>query len=133
MKPTFQDRIISVLAYFTFGIFSIIWIVFANMTRKTMSSFLVFNLYQAVFIAVVLAVISLVYSIAVNLLSVIPFIGNFSRWFDIILNQTPMYFTFTITGFFVTLLVIYLSVLSLLGRKPYIPFVSDIIASNFGG
>ncbi len=133
MKPTFQDRIISVLAYFTFGIFSIIWIVFANMTRKTMSSFLVFNLYQAVFIAVVLAVISLVYSIAVNLLSVIPFIGNFSRWLDIILNQTPMYFTFTITGFFVTLLVIYLSVLSLLGRKPYIPFVSDIIASNFGG
>ena len=133
MKPAFLDRIISILAYFTFGIFSIIWIVFANMTRKTMSSFLTFNLYQAIFISVVLAVISLIYSIAINLLSVIPFVGNLARWFDVFFNQTPLYFTFTISGLIVTMLVIYLSIMSLLGRRAYLPIVSEIISSNFGG
>ena len=133
MKPAFLDRIISILAYFTFGIFSIIWIVFANMTRKTMSSFLIFNLYQAIFISVVLAVISLIYSIAINLLSVIPFIGNFARWFDVFFNQTPLYFTFTISGLIISMLVLYLSIMSLLGKKAYLPIVSEIISSNFGG
>ncbi len=133
MKVGFLDRIISILAYFSFGIFSIIWLVFANLTRKNMSSFLVFNLYQAIFVSVVLALISLIYSIAVNLLSVIPLIGNFARWFDVFFNQTPLYFTFTISGLLVTLLVLYLSILSLLGKKPYLPFVSEIISSNFGG
>ena len=133
MNPTFQDRIISLLAYFTFGIFSIIWIIFANMTKKTMSTFLSFNLYQAIFISVVLAVISYIYSIAINILSVVPFINNIARWFDVFFNQTPLYFTFTISGLLVTILVVYLSIMSLLGKKAYIPVVSDIISSNFGG
>ncbi len=133
MSPTFQDRIISLLAYFTFGIFSIIWIIFANMTKKTMSTFLSFNLYQAIFISVVLAVISYIYSIAINILSVVPFINNIARWFDVFFNQTPLYFTFTMSGLLVTILVVYLSIMSLLGKKAYIPVVSDIISSNFGG
>ena len=133
MSPTFQDRIISLLAYFTFGIFSIIWIIFANMTKKTMSTFLSFNLYQAIFISVVLAVISYIYSIAINILSVVPFINNIARWFDVFFNQTPLYFTFTISGLLVTILVVYLSIMSLLGKKAYIPVISDIISSNFGG
>lgn len=133
MSVGFLDRLISILAYFSFGIFSIIWLVFANLTRKNMGSFLVFNLYQAIFVSVVLALISLIYSIAINLLSVIPLIGNFARWFDVFFNQTPLYFTFTISGLLVTILVLYLSILSLLGKKPYLPFVSEIISSNFGG
>ncbi len=133
MSVRFSDRIISILAYFTFGIFSIIWIVFANLTKKTMSSFLVFNLYQAIFISVVLAVISLLYSISINLISVIPLIGNFAEWFDVFFNQTPLYFTFTISGLLVTILVMYLSLMSLFGKKPYLPMVSDVISSNFGG
>ena len=133
MSVGFLDRLISILAYFSFGIFSIIWLVFANLTRKNMGSFLVFNLYQAIFVSVVLALISLIYSIAINLLSVIPLIGNFARWFDVFFNQTPLYFTFTMSGLLVTILVLYLSILSLLGKKPYLPFVSEIISSNFGG
>ena len=133
MKISATDKVVSVLAYSTFGIFSIIWIVFANMTKRTINSFLSFNLYQAIFISVVLAVISLVYSIAINLLSVIPLIGNLAKWFDVFFNQTPLYFSFTISGLIVTILVTYLSAMSLLGKKPYIPLVSETININFGG
>lgn len=133
MSASIGDRVISILSYYTFGIFSLIWIVFANLTRKKISQFLSFNLYQAIFISVVLAVISLLYGIAINLVSVIPFLGKFAIAFDIFFNKTPLYFSFTLSGFFVTLLVFYLSIMSLLGKRPYIPLVSDVVRANFGG
>ncbi len=133
MNPSIIDRIVSVLSYLTFGIFSIVWIVFANVTKKTISRFLNFNLYQAIFISIILAVISLVYSIAINLLSVIPYLGSLARSFELFLNQTPMYFGFTLSGLILTIFVFYLSALCLLGKKPYVPIASDIIVQNFGG
>ena len=132
MNPTLSDRIISVLAYATFGIFSIVWIIIANILRKTMSSYLSFNLYQAIFLSVGLAVVSLLYSIAINFLVVVPFLGGLAKAFDIFFNRTPIYFTYTISGLIVTLLVIYLSIFCVIGKKPYVPLVSDIIKANFG-
>ncbi len=133
MNPSLLDRIISVLSYLTFGIFSIIWIVFANVTKKSISRFLNFNLYQAIFISIILAVISLIYSIAINLLSIIPVINKIAHSFEIFFNQTPLYFGFTMSGFILSLFLFYLSILSLLGRKPYVPMASDIIVQSFGG
>ena len=131
MKVAYSDRIISILAYFTFGIFSIIWIIFANLTKKNMTQYLQFNLYQAIFISIVFALISLIYSIAINILSTIPYIGNIAKWIEISINQTPMYFSFTLTGLFTTIFVLYLSILCLFGKKPYVPLVSNIIKTNF--
>ena len=132
MKTAYSDRLKSILAYFTFGIFSIVWIVFANVSKKPITPYLSFNLYQAIFISIVFAVISLLYSIAINLLSVVPIIGNLAKSIDIALNQPPLYFTCTITGLITTLILWYISFLCLLGKKPYVPFISDIIKSNFG-
>lgn len=133
MKIAFSDRLISILAYYTFGIFSIIWIIFANLTKKTITPYLSFNLYQAIFISIIFAVISLLYSIAINLMSVLPFIKDIVKWLDIAINQTPIYFTFTITGLITTLIISYLSILCLIGKKPNVPIISDIIKTNFGG
>ena len=133
MNISLLDKIISILSYFTFGIFSLIWIIFANLTKKRISSFLSFNLYQAIFISIVLAVFSLIYDIAINILSVIPFVGKFVYWLNLQLNQTPIYYSFTITGLLTTILVAYLCLACLIGKKPYIPFVSDIINMNFRG
>ena len=132
MNPSISDRIVSALSYFTCGIFSIVWIIFANVAGKPIGQYLSFNLYQAIFISVALAVISLIYSIAINLLSVVPFVGRLAKSFDLFFNQTPIYFTYTISGLIVSVLICYLAVFSLLGKKPYIPIVSDIIKANFG-
>lgn len=132
MNPSILDRLVSILSYFTFGIFSIVWIIFANVVGKPISQFLNFNLYQAIFLSVALAVLSLIYSIGINLLSVVPFIGSIAKGFDLFFNQTPIYYTFTMSGFLVSLLILYLSILSLLGKRPYLPIVSDIIKANFG-
>jgi len=127
------DRIVSVLAYYTCGIFSIIWIIYANVTNKRITPFLIFNLYQAIFLSVALAVVSLIYSISANILSVIPLIGGLVRRFDVFFNQTPLFFGFTISGLVVTIVLTYLAVMSLTGKRPYIPLISDVINCNFGG
>ena len=132
MKISLNDRIISILAYFTFGMFSLIWIIFANLTKKRISPFLSFNLYQAIFLSVVFFILGYLYSIAINLMSPIPFIGKLAVMFDLFFNQTPLFFTFTFSGLIVTLIVLYLSVFSLMGKKPYIPFISDVVKENFG-
>lgn len=127
------DRIVSVLTYYTMGIFGLIWLVFSALTKRRISSFLAFNLYQSMFILAIISIFSLVYNIALNILSVVPFIGQMFIKLDIFLNQTPLYFTFTITGLIFTIFVTYLALLALLGKKPYVPYVSEIIKTNFGG
>ena len=133
MAPKISDRIISILCYYTFGMFSIIWLIFSYVTKRRISPFLSFNMYQAIFVSIVLAIISLLYNISINLLSVIPFVGKVAMWFDVFFNKTPIYFTFTLSGLFVTLLVLYFSILCLMGKRPNVPLISDIVNANFGG
>lgn len=133
MRVNLLDRIISVLCYFTFGFFSVIWLIFANVAKKKITPYLAFNIYQAIFISIILAIISLLYSIALNFLSVIPVVGKAFVWFDLFFNKTPLYFTFTISGLLITLLISYFSLICLSGRRPHIPVVSDIVKANFGG
>lgn len=133
MRISLFDRIISILAYFTFGMFSLIWIIFANITKKRIDSFLAFNLYQAIFISIVLFIFGYLYDISTKLMSTIPFIGKLVISFDLFLNQTPLYFNFTLSGFLIALIVLYLSFMSLIGKKPYVPLISDIVKENFGG
>ena len=127
------DRVVSALAYFTCGIMSLIWIVFANVTKRKITPFLTFNLYQAIFLSVALAVISLIYSIAINIIAVVPFVNMLAKGFDMFFNQTPIYFGFTISGLIVSILLTYLALVSLLGKRPYVPLISDTINCNFGG
>lgn len=127
------DKIVSVLTYYTMGIFGLIWLVFCALTKKRISPFLSFNLYQSMFILAIISIFSLVYNIALNLISVIPIVGKLFVKFDIIVNQTPMYFTFTLTGLIFTIFVTYLALFAFMGKKPYVPYVSEVISSNFGG
>ena len=127
------DRIVSALVYFTFGMFGIVWLIFANVTQKRISSFLMFNIYQSIFVSICLCIFSYIYNIAANLMMAIPFIKKFVVAFDIFFNRTPLYYTFTLSGFIITILVSYLVIMSLMARKPKLPVISDIVSKNFGG
>lgn len=133
MNISLTDKIVSVLTYYTFGIFGLIWLVYAYLAKKSINSFCIFNIYQSIFVSVVLYIISLLWGIAIGFISVVPLIGKFMVSLDIFINQTPMYFSFTLSGFVLMVFLSYLAVLSFLGKKPFVPYVSNIIRSNFGG
>ena len=43
-----------------------------------------------------------------------------------------MFFTFTLSGFLITLLMMYIGAMLLIGKIPYLPIIYDIIKMNFG-
>jgi len=133
MKVSFVDRIVSSLAYFTFGTFSIVWIIYVNVAKKRMSPYLSFNLYQAIFVSLILAVLAYIFEILCECTVAVPYVGALLEKINLFVNHTPIFYTFTLTGFLVTLLVFYLIFLCLIGKRPFIPFISDVIKENFGG
>ncbi len=132
MNNSAVDRIISIFTYYTLGFFGLIWLLFCHLTKKRIDSFLAFNIYQSIFLSVVFTVIVYLYSISLNLISVVPFIGKLAVKFDIFINQTPIYFSYTISTLVLFIILLYLSIFSLMGKKPYVPLISDVINSNFG-
>jgi len=126
-----SDRIISALSYYTMGIVSIIWIIYSNLVKKSITPYLMYNFFQAIFLSIALAIISLMYSIAVNFLVGIPFIGAPVKSFHVFFMETPRYFGFTISGFIVTFILTYLAFFCLIGKRPYLPCISDTVNSNF--
>ncbi len=133
MKNNFLDRILSVLFYWSAGLLGIIYLVFAYMTKKTISSFALFNIYQSLFISVFLFILSFVYGIFINLISVIPFAGKFVLLADNFIFREDYIFGCTIAGFVLLIFSFYLAVCCLMYKKPYIPCISDIVKANFGG
>lgn len=132
MNISSGDKLISCLSYLTMGMFGLIWMIYANLAHKRMEYFLYFNICQAIFISLLLVVISVVYNILIQLLIALPFVGNLAEKFNIFFNGTPIYHTYTLSGFIVVCLLVYLCVCSIFAKLPFIPFVSKIIKENLG-
>ena len=129
---SFGERIVSSLSYFTFGIFGIIWLVYVNVAKKAMTKFAIYNIYQSLFISVTFALIAYAYDILLRFGIMIPVLGKGLKVFDLFFNQTPIYFGFSISGLIITVILFYLILLSLLGKRPFVPFISNIIYYNLG-
>lgn len=130
--PNLLDRIFSGITYFTFGIFGLIWLVFAKVTKKPISGFAVFNIVQSFFITLVFSIIGYAYSLLLRLGVMISFLGKILNSFDLFFNQTPIYLGYSISGLIVMVFISYLIIMVLIGKKPFIPFVSNIIQSITG-
>ena len=133
MRVNLKDSIISLLAYVTFGFASLIWIIYANVTKKRISEYLQFNLYQAIFISILMAVVSLLYNIIIDFLSFIPFIRTVAKVFNEFFNLTPMFFGYSLSALLSLALIIYLCAFVVVNKKPYLPIISDIISANVRG
>lgn len=126
------DRFVSVATYFTFGMAGLIWLIASFLVfKKTVSPFCAYHIYQSIFIAVILAVLGMFFDIAYSFTSQIPYIGNAIHFVYVHLVRTPTYFTFSLVHFVIFLFLAYLSLGAVLGKYSYLPFISDVIRSNF--
>ncbi len=126
------DRFVSVATYFTFGMAGLIWLIASFLIfKKTVTQFCAYHIYQSIFIAVILAVLGMFFDIAYSFTSQIPYIGSFIQYAYVYLVRTPIYFTFSLIHFVIFLFLVYLSFGAVLGKYSYLPFISDVIKSNF--
>ena len=125
------ERIISALSYLTFGMAGVVWIIVCYVTKNQMSSFCSYNIYQSIFFAVFIYILSLFCSIVMGLLSAVPFLGKLINDFAMFFAGTLIYFCYSLWVLVVFLVICYLAIFSFFVRYPYLPFISVFIGSNF--
>lgn len=125
-KINVSDRIVSVLTYITGGFVGVIWLIYCSLKRKPMTKFILFNIYQSIFLSLFLYIANLLFNMVYHLLAAIPFISRIINGLYFAL-YSPIYLGWSIVGLILLLMYIYLMLFSLLGKTAYIPWVSNII------
>ena len=132
--PSMPERVLSALAYVSCGIIGIVLIIASALIKTNHKPFVKFNVYQSILIAFIFWVLQITFELIVGILqflNIIPFVGSFlNSFFHFIfyyLMGFPILFGFSLLSSFIVLLILYLTILALLGKEPYVPFISPNI------
>lgn len=130
-SPAPIERIIGALSYIN-PLIGLIWLIIAAVMKKGIRPFLQYHIYQSIFLAFALFIISAGLSLIMRIINYIPFINKIIGVITFYLN-TPLFLGFSVVTFIIFIAVIYLAAGALMGRYTYFPWVSDIIKGNIRG
>lgn len=132
--PSMPERVLSALAYLTLGTVGIILIITSAIIKTNLKPFVKFNVYQSILLGAIFTFIQLTYQVIsgiFELIGLIPFLGSFINSFvQFILYyimKFPILFGFSLLASIIIGTIIYLTTLSMMGKLPYIPYISRII------
>lgn len=129
-KPQIGERLVSGLTYLTMGLFGAVWLIIGAVIRSFPSKFVMFNIFQSVFLSLCYVIINWIFWEIVKLIGFIPFINRIVMQILFLFNR-PLVFGYSIVQCFLYGLIIYLAVFAFMGLYSYLPWVSDIIRANF--
>ncbi|MCR4880370.1 MAG: hypothetical protein K6A44_00230 [bacterium] len=128
------ERILSALAYLTFGTIGLVLMIVSVISKTSLKPFVRFNSYQAILIGFLFFFIQTTYLLIdsiFQLLGLIPFIGRFIySFFQAVIYYLmgfPVCLGFSILATIVIATIVYLTILALMGKLPYIPYISNAI------
>jgi len=128
-KIYFIERLVAGLSYPTMGMAGFIWLILGLFTRAKLRPFMMYHIFQSIFISIALYLLNMLLGILINIFSAVPFVNN------IILNivlffNAPVVLGLSIIQLIVTGGLAYLGITAFLGLYSYLPYVSDIINQN---
>lgn len=126
--PAPIERIIAALTYAN-CLIGLVWLIIAAVMKKGIRPFLQFHIYQSIFLAFALFIVSKGLGLLMHLINFIPFVNKVVSIITFYLN-TPLVLGFSVVTFIIFAVVIYLIIGALMGRYSYFPWVSDIIRGN---
>ena len=132
--PSMPEKVLSALAYFTFGSVGILLLIASAILKTNLKPFVKLNVYQSI----LLGSIFLLFLVTYNLLSAIlqflqiipwigPFINSLFQFIIYYLMSFPLFLGLSFLTLLIIFILLYLSVITLLGKNPYIPYLSDYI------
>jgi len=132
--PSMPERVLSALAYLTFGVVGIVLIIASALLKTGLKPFVKFNVYQSILLGFILGFLQITYDLIdglFQLLQIIPFLGKFLyslfQFIVYYLMGFPVLFGFSLLSSAIIIAVLYLAVMTILGKNPYIPYLSDAI------
>ncbi len=129
--PAPIERIIAALSYIN-CLVGLVWLIIAALMKRGIRPFLQFHIYQSIFIAFALFIISAGLNLLMKIINFIPIINNIVSIITFYLN-TPIILGYSVVNFLIYIVLIYLAIGALMGRYSYFPWVSDIIKGNIRG
>ena len=120
------DRLVSFLSYISAGWFGMIYCIVLFIGKKMPSMFVRYNVFQSIFISLLYFVLSFGFGLLLKFLSYIPFLNYIVATITFQFNR-PVIFDYSFIQAFMIGLTIYLAVISILGRRPRVFWVSRII------
>ena len=125
-KISIQERLVSAITYFTMGCGGVLYLIFAYFQKKQISKFLRFNILQSIFLSLLYFCIAMAIGLVMTFLSYIPGIKYIVSQISFWINRSII-LDYSLIQIFVFGIVLYASIVSLLGRIPRIYWVSKII------
>ena len=120
------DRLVSFLSYVSAGWFGMIYCIVLFIGKKMPSMFVRYNVFQSIFISLLYFVLSFGFGLLLKFLSYIPFLNYIVATITFQFNR-PVFFDYSFIQTFMIGLTIYMAVVSILGRRPRVFWVSKII------
>ena len=126
---TLIDRIVSAASYFTAGGAGFIWMIVCALMHVRMSSFLLYHVFQSIFLSILYFLIVEISKMLYVILYRIPLLNAIPYYINM-----PLGFLFglSIIQVITSFIILYLGITAFLGLYSYIPWVSDIINRNTG-
>jgi hypothetical protein len=127
-EPNLFDRGISAASYLTMGFVGFIWMIICYVAGKPPMPFVKYHIIQSIFISIILYIFNILSHIILGFIGIIPFIGalinNIVYYFA---SYPTMLFNLSILQLILSMLILYLTVSSLMGKFTVIPWVSENI------
>lgn len=131
-EPLMMEKCIASLSYITSGFVGFFWLLLGIFTKNTIRPYLKYHIFQSIFLSIAFFLLSAFLGLIMNILSVIPLVGQLILQFTFYLNA-PILFGFSLIQSLIYILIIYLVITSFQGKYSYIPWISEIIKANVKG
>lgn len=124
------DRVISGLSYLTAGLVGVVYLIIIAIRYRTPSRFVMFHIFQSVFLYLCYIIFNWVFWFVVGIFDHIPFLNRLVRQILFLFNM-PVLFGYSICQCVLYGTIIYLAVFAFMGLYSYLPWITDVIKSNF--
>lgn len=132
-NPLPVEKAIGVLTYMTGGMVGFLWLILGAILRQRLKPFMMFHVYQSIFLSLLFAFIGYALEFVFFLISKIPYVGNMVAALGVLLTIPLLkfyIFNISILTLLMMTFIVYLSVGVVLGKLSYVPWVSGIIRQN---
>lgn len=126
------EKIISAATYLTAGGAGFVWLIIAAVMKKTVRPFLMYHIFQSIFISILFFLIKIFVELLLMILLKIPFINLLiGKIVYFMIVPIPFILNLSIIQTCTTAIILYLAITAFMGYFSYIPWVSDVIKGNF--
>ena len=126
------EKIISAATYLTAGGAGFVWLIIAAIMKKTVRPFLMYHIFQSIFLSIFYFLAKIFVGFVIMILLKIPLIGFLiGKFVYFCIIPLPFILNLSVLQAFTTSIILYLALTSAMGYYSYLPWISDVIKSNF--